>query len=89
MTRIEVTEVKTMQLLPPAPDHCQVCAAKHESHEPHDPQSLYWATARQMEGKRVASWNEALEHCPDDVRDAWVVELVAMNVDLDKPGGAP
>lgn len=78
-----------LTLLPPATDACQVCARKHPPEQPHDAQSLFWATARAMEGRPSASWNEALEHCAPVVRDSWVESLVERGVDLDKPGGAP
>lgn len=74
-------------LLPPAPDACQVCARRHDANEPHDAQSLYWATKRAMEGKPAPTWAEALEHVEPDVRAAWVTALgehgVTVDVDLD------
>jgi hypothetical protein len=63
-------------LLPPAPDACQVCAVKHLPEEPHDPQSLYWATARSLKGEPPPTWEDALEHVEPELRARWI-ELLA------------
>lgn len=76
-----------MTLLPPAPSACQVCAREHAPEQPHDAQSLYWATARAMEGKPNPTWHEAMEHCMPDVRASWSEHLTLRGVDLHKPGG--
>jgi hypothetical protein len=72
-----VTKVNsgTMTLLPPAPDACQTCAVKHPADQPHNPDSLYWATARNMEGKDPPSWELALAHCAREVQDRWIIAL--------------
>lgn len=70
----------TMTLLPPHPDACQVCAVRHAPEEPHNPQSLYWATKCQMEGKPQPTWEEALAHCAPEVRERWVAALAEHGV---------
>jgi hypothetical protein len=60
-----------MSLLPPAADACQECAVKHGPDEPHDPQSLFWQTKRNLEGLPPATWEDALAHCPPEVKEAW------------------
>ena len=86
---MEQTGQSAMTLLPPAADACQVCAREHPPEQPHDAQSLYWATARAMEGRSNATWHEAMEHCSAEVRAAWSERLVLKGVDLHKPGGGP
>lgn len=87
MAQPRVTEVKTMTLLPPAPDACQECAVKHPPEQPHNPQSLYWATKRKMESKPPPTWEIALEHCPQDVYDLWVDALATKHGVKVKPRG--
>lgn len=62
-------------LLPPAPDACQVCAGRHAPEEPHNPQSLYWATARSMQGLPSPTWEDALEHVDDGMHAHWRAAL--------------
>ncbi len=74
-----------IMLLPPAKDACQVCARKHEPDQPHDAQSLYWHTARQMEGLPPPTWADALEHVTPALRAFWVAELAKHGVVVDPP----
>lgn len=73
----------SMTLLPPAPDACQVCAVKHPPDQPHNPQSLYWATARTMEGKSQPTWELAMAHCTHAVQEQWATALAERGVDVD------
>lgn len=76
-----------LTLLPPSPDACQVCGRTHPPELPHDAVSLYWATAREMEGKPPPTWRIAMEHCSPVVKAGWSEKLTEMGIDLDKPGG--
>ena len=80
MTEPRQIEPKKMTLLPPPPDCCQVCAVNHAPDEPHNPQSLYWATKREMEGQPPPNWEEALAHVSDPMREAWVEALAERGV---------
>lgn len=73
----------SMMLLPPAPGFCQVCAVDHAPEEPHNPQSLYWATARHMKGLPPPTWKDALAHVTPELRARWVEELAAHGVTVD------
>lgn len=73
----------TMSLLPPTPDRCQTCGSKHEEHEPHNAQSLYYQVAFQMENGRPATWLDAMAHCSEPMRDAWRRALINRGVDVD------
>lgn len=61
-----------MFLLPPAKHLCQICAAEHQPHEPHNRDSLYYQTAFQMEHGSWPTWADALEHCSAEVKKLWV-----------------
>lgn len=63
------------KLFPPAPEDCQECARHHEPDQPHDPQSLYWRTKRNIEGRSAPTWKEAMEHCSPEMKAAWVEAL--------------
>ena len=55
---------KEFTLLPAAPGLCPECAVKHESHEPHNKDSLFYQTKFFMEHKRRPTWADAISHCP-------------------------
>ncbi len=61
----------SMALLPPASHLCQVCAIDHDPEQPHNAQSLYYQTKFNMEHGRAATWQDAMEHCSDEVKAAW------------------
>lgn len=83
---IEFFEVpmSSMQILPPAPNVCQVCAADHDPAEPHTPNSLFWQTKRNMEGLEPASWEDAIAHCAEPVRESWIVALELKGATIDR-----
>ncbi len=78
----------TMTLLPPREGLCQTCATKHEPELPHNAQSLYYQTARHMQGL-PANWLTATEHCTDDMRSLWREHLIGLGVDFDGGGVNP
>jgi hypothetical protein len=75
-----------MFLLPPAADRCQTCAVAHEEAMPHNAHSLYYQTAFNMEHGRAATWLDAMEHCAEPVREAWIQALEERGIDV-KGGG--
>lgn len=82
------TTTGRMMLLPPHPDACQVCAVKHEPEQPHNPQSLYWQVARQMDGLPPPTWADALAHVTPELRAAWVTALAGHGVIVGDTAGA-
>lgn len=62
---------KEGKLLPCRPDVCPECAVKHEPEMPHDQQSLYYQYKFYHENGHWPTWENALEHCPKEVQDAW------------------
>jgi hypothetical protein len=62
-------------ILAPSPGLCQVCADEHAPDEPHDPESVYWRVLRAREGLNKPTWEDALGHCPEDVRRRWTTSL--------------
>jgi hypothetical protein len=72
----------SMMLLPPAPGFCQVCAGDHAPEEPHNPQSLYWATANEMKGLPAPTWEDALAHVEPELRARWVAALAERGIQV-------
>ncbi len=60
-----------LTLLPPAPDKCQLCAVKHEPHEPHDATSLFYQMRFKVTHGRSGTWADAVAHCARSLADAW------------------
>lgn len=76
------------KLLPPAADHCQQCAKKHDPALPHDQQSLFWQYwfYRSVKGERWPTWDDAMAHCTPEVREGWKAALAQV---LAKQGKKP
>ena len=65
-----------MTLLPPAPGKCQACATDHEPELPHNQESLYWHYWFYGQHGRWPTWDDAMAHCFDEVRDLWKQAMV-------------
>ncbi len=60
-----------LRLLPCAPDVCQECAVKHEPWQAHNAQSLYYQYKFHAEHGRWPTWQDAVAHCSEDIREQW------------------
>lgn len=86
MTNIsEMKQVGDFKLLPPPPDLCQTCAVKHEPGEPHDQQSFFYQFVFYNEHGRSPTWADAMAHCADEVKAAWVAELAKFGITVELP----
>lgn len=72
----EVREIDPSQgmILPVAGDVCQDCGRAHAAYLPHDLTFRFRVVLYHRTGKS-ATWQDALAHCPDHVRDPWTSEL--------------
>lgn len=78
-----------MIILPAKPGFCQECGAKHEPDLPHNAQSRLYQYAFYGREGRWPTWNDALAHCSDEVRELWKKALTEKGVSLDAhQGGA-
>ena len=75
-----MTSLKKFILLPPRPDLCQTCAARHAPQDPHDPDGLYYQVQFYQEYGRYPTWRDAMAHCSAEVKAAWITELVRAGV---------
>lgn len=82
---IEIQEIpmSSMILLPPRPDVCQECAVDHDPRLPHNQQSLYYQMKFKMGHGRGATWNDAMAHCTDDIKERWIEGLKMHGVEVD------
>ena len=68
-------KVGDFMVLPPKPDVCQKCATKHHPDSPHNAQSLYYQYSFMAEHGRWPTWEDAVAHCPERIKEMWIVEL--------------
>lgn len=62
------------------PGQCPVCATPHTPEMPHNQQSLYYQMTFHEDHGRWPTWDDALAHCSDAVKAAWIKELRARGI---------
>ena len=75
--KIEFDKVK---ILPPEPGSCPLCARKHPANAPHDRDSLYYQMTFYQKNGRFPTWADAMRHCKEPVREAWLLALKWHNI---------
>lgn len=86
--KVTNTETVNAMILPAPKGTCPECATKHEPEQPHNAQSMHYQYSFYGREGRWPTWNDALAHCPENVRKFWVKELIAQGVCLDGKDGA-
>lgn len=85
---MEVRQGSPLQLLPPAPDRCQVCAAAaHGPEVPHNRDSLFYQFWFNGQHGRSATWADAAADCPPEVKQLLLDYLREHQVAESKIGG--
>ena len=77
----EVHQAKFM-MLPPMPDVCQECAVKHDPMMPHNRDSLYYQYAFYGKHGRWPTWADAMQHCPEEIKQYWIEALTEKGIDV-------
>lgn len=78
-------QIENMVLLNNVPPGCcPVCAVEHEAEEPHDCQSLFYQYKFYAEHKRWPTWEDAMAHCSDEMKELWREELRKFGVVIEK-----
>ena len=72
-------------LLPAGPGVCQSCAFAHDPVLPHNQQSIYWQHWFYNRNGRWPTWHDAMEHCSDEMKEAWLAQLRDLGVDIAQP----
>ena len=62
-------------LLPCSPDKCKQCAVDHPADAPHDKDSMYYQYRFHGEHGRFPTWEDALAHCDDEIKESWEAAL--------------
>lgn len=75
MKQRKIEKIGGVFLLPPKDDVCQICATKHKPEEPHNQKSLYYHLTFHEKHGRYPTWEDALRHCKQEIKDAWEKEL--------------
>lgn len=78
-----------MQLLPPKPGTCPICAVDHPADQPHNQQSLYYQYRFYGVRGRWPTWADAIAHCNDATRKHWEAELRRMGAWNEPEDGDP
>ena len=71
MAKKELKQVQMtgFALLPCKQDgRCQVCATHHDPELPHNQPSMYYQYSFYSKHGRWPTWNDAMEHCTEDVK---------------------
>lgn len=66
------------------PGTCPVCAVNHPPEQPHNRDSLTYQYKFYDEHGRWPTWEDAMEHCSDEVKAYWKEALEARGVEIDK-----
>ena len=86
MPKVEVKVVhlgiKDFKLLPPHPEACPECTAKHDQDLPHNQQSLFYQYKFFQEHDRWPTWSDAMAHCTPEMKQAFAEELGKRGVEV-------
>jgi hypothetical protein len=73
--------LKDGTLLSPSPDKCQECAVAHDPEQAHDANSLHYQYKFKKDHGRWPTWKDAIEHCPETIKDFWITQLKEHGID--------
>lgn len=82
MKTIKGKHLGPFDLLPPAPGVCQECAVDHDPSLPHNKHSLFYQYKFYNDHGRWPTWEDAMAHCTDEVKDYWKKALAEHGVKL-------
>lgn len=58
------------EIMPPKQGRCPVCGAEHAQFQPHNADSLYYRMIFRGQHGRFPTWEDAMAHCPENVKEA-------------------
>ncbi|MCM1566064.1 MAG: hypothetical protein NC238_08990 [Dehalobacter sp.] len=82
MKTIPGKHLSPFNLFPAPPDTCQECAAKHDPDMPHNRDSLFYQYKFYNEHGRWPTWEDAMAHCPDEMKELWCQALRKLGVEI-------
>jgi len=74
----------SLKILEPEPGDCQICARHHNPTLPHDIHSLYYQIKFKLENNREATWQDAMAHCSDDMKQMWQDSMDRVQAEITK-----
>lgn len=73
-----------MSLLGKVPEgKCPVCGTAHREESPHNRDSLIYQYKFYDEHGRWPTWKDAMEHCPEEIKEAWIEALTEREVKVE------
>lgn len=75
--------METIKVLPPLPGACRLCAARHSADQPHERDSLYYQVRFYQKFRRFPTWEDAMNHCSEEVKAAFRRQLTARGIELE------
>ena len=69
-------------MFPAAPGTCPECAVKHGPEMPHNQQSLFWQYKFYNDHGRWPTWEDAMAHCSDEMKEFWRQALQERGVQI-------
>jgi len=84
--KIKEFTIKDMTLLPAKKGTCPICATKHEPNEPHNQQSLFYQVKFFKENGRYPTWEDAMAHCSEEMKNFWIEALRKHGITIKKQG---
>ena len=79
-----------MELTPPMPGTCPICAGNHSAEYPHNLGSMYYQMRFRQERGRFPTWEDAMQHCRPDIKAkviAYLRERGKIAPEVDSDGG--
>ncbi|MEI3605963.1 hypothetical protein SPD48_09695 [Pseudogracilibacillus sp. SE30717A] len=61
---------------------CKVCATEHDEKLPHNQESLHYQYVFYDEHGRWPTWEDAMEHCEEDIKVFWKNELNKRGIEI-------
>ena len=80
MGRLKKMGLTLMQNVPEGT--CQECAVKHPPEQPHNRDSLFYQYKFYDEQGRWPTWEDAMSHCPEEIKILWREQLQNHGVSL-------
>jgi len=79
--------VQGMRFPKPPPDHCQVCAAKHNPDDVHNAGGLFYQYHFFEKHLRWPTWRDAMAHCSQERKDQLEAQFKEKGFDIDQVVG--
>ena len=73
----KIITIKDMTILPNLTG-CLLCGKDHAPDQPHNKDNLTYQYMFYKEHGRWPKWEDAMAHCPDDIKEFWRNELIRL-----------